>query len=118
MTSAGPAGPPPEMLPVPLRLEPALQERGRGIPNRQPATELEFHAVWVVWLLATAIVAAIAFPLMVLLLNAWPARGVDEHGLTQLQQFWDVAVLKVLLPLTTLILGYLFGSARRRGENG
>lgn len=111
-----PSGEPVE--PSPPLLEPALEGRHRRILARQPATELEFHAVWVVWLLATAIVAAIAFPLMVLLLSAWPVRGVDEHGLAQLLQFWDVAVLKVLLPLTTLILGYLFGSARRRGESG
>ncbi|MBI2910715.1 MAG: hypothetical protein HYY05_01125 [Chloroflexi bacterium] len=107
----------PESPPLPS-LEALAEARSRRLGARQPATELEFHAVWVVWLLATAIVAAIAFPLMVLLLSAWPACGVDDHGVAQLLQFWDLAVLKVLLPLTTLILSYLFGSARRRGESG
>ena len=96
----------------------AVDEQAPRISAREPATELEFHAVWVVWVLAGASIVAILLPLSVLLLNGWPARSVDERGLTQLGQVLDVAILKVLLPLTTLILGYLFGSARRRGESG
>ena len=95
-----------------------IEELSRRVKGRELASELEFHAVWVVWLLAVTLVVIVVVPLGVLVWNTWPARGVEERGLTQLLQLWDLAVLKILLPLTTLILGYLFGSARRRGETG